>query len=93
MKHFKNIESLEKTLKITKEQAELCFNSEESEKEISRLKNLPEVQKQLMKINPDELKKELERLGAWDEKELENHEMNLNRIVWITCGKIIGKIK
>jgi len=47
------------------------------------------LRKQLDKLDPEQLRKELKEWGAWDAKELADHEANLRRIVWIAAGNIM----
>ena len=49
----------------------------------------PYIKKQIKSIDPEQLKKELNDFGAWDEDELNNHEDNLMRWVWISAGDIV----
>ena len=51
-----------------------------------------EIKKQLSEIDPEQLIKELNEYGAWDEKELSNHTDNLERILWIASGNISDEI-
>jgi len=46
------------------------------------------VKKQLDKIDADELRKELHDYGTWDGDELDDHEANLQRLVWIAGADI-----
>ena len=46
------------------------------------------IRRQLEKINPEDLKRELREYGAWDDEELADHAQNLQRILWIAAGDI-----
>lgn len=48
----------------------------------------PEVKKEMDRLHNQQLKKELSEYGAWSDEELESHEENLKRILWIACGNI-----
>lgn len=50
-----------------------------------------EVMQELLKIDVEQLKKELYEYGAWDNDELSNHAENLERILWIAIGQIWGE--
>lgn len=39
-------------------------------------------------ISPDKLKAELKEYGAWEDLELDNHEDNIRRIIWLAAGNI-----
>lgn len=76
-------------LNITKKIANLGYHSGDCTEDIERIIELPEIKQQLKKIDKEQLKKELYDYGAWDDLELENHEANLQRILWIACGDIV----
>jgi hypothetical protein len=57
-------------------------------KDIDRLLEVEEIQAELGKLKPDDLKRELQEYGAWTEEELNNHSDNLTRILWIACCNI-----
>ena len=76
-------------LNITKKLAAIGFHSGDCSDDIKRISELPEIKRQLKKINPEQLKKELYDYGAWDDNELNDHEENLQRILWIACGDIV----
>lgn len=44
--------------------------------------------KQLKKLDVAKLAEELKEYGAWDAKELADHNKNLMRILWIAAGDI-----
>lgn len=77
------------SLNITKKTANLGYHSGDCLEDIDRIMELPEIKRQLKKIDPEQLKKELYDYGAWDDSELENHKGNLQRILWIACGDIV----
>jgi hypothetical protein len=76
-------------LKITLRDAESCSHAGQCDEDVKILMDKPYIKKQLKNINPEQLKKELNDFGAWDEDELNNHEDNLMRWVWISAGDII----
>lgn len=73
---------------ITKAQAAIGSHAGDCEGDIKYLRDVPAIRRQLAKLNPDKLRKELKEYGAWDEKELSDHDMNLTRWLWISCGDI-----
>lgn len=77
------------SLNITKAIASECSCSGNNEDSVNYYMNLPKYRKQLLKIDKEELKNELNDFGCWEDDELENHEDNLQRIFWISCGNII----
>lgn len=50
--------------------------------------NSPYLREQLNTIPDEDLRRELEDCGAWDEEELLNREDNEMRLVWIMAGNI-----
>jgi len=73
---------------LTSEVYNACSHSGQCDDDVKRCRQLPEVVAELSKINPEQLRKELKEYGAWDDTELQNHEENLNRILWIAAGNI-----
>jgi hypothetical protein len=76
-------------LQLTKAQAMQGSHQGQCDLDIKELRNVPKIARQLNKIDPEKLKRELKEYGAWDENELSNHDDNLTRILWIACGNIM----
>lgn len=76
------------SLNITKAVANECSQSGNNEYSVNYYMNLPKYKRQLSKIDKEELKAELNDLGVWENEELENHNDNLQRIFWLSCGNI-----
>ncbi len=75
-------------LNITKAVAIECSKSGSNEYSVNYYISLPKYKRQLAKIDKTELVKELNDLGVWEDFELENHNDNLQRIFWLSCGNI-----
>ena len=75
-------------LQLTKQQAATGSHSGSCDNDIAYLRQLPAIKRQLAKLEPETLAKELKEYGAWDEIELQDHDQNLTRILWIACGDI-----
>ena len=75
-------------LNITKAQAAIGSHQGQCDADIAYLRTIPAIRRQLDKLDPVLLYKELAEYGAWDDEELTDHESNLNRILWIACGVI-----
>jgi len=75
-------------LQLTKNQALTGSHSGDCEADIKYLRQLPAIKRQLAKLEPETLAKELKEYGAWDENELTDHDQNLTRILWIACCDI-----
>jgi hypothetical protein len=73
-------------IQTTPEQAKRGSHQGQCDSDIEEL--LPELKEQMDAIDPDNLRKELKEYGAWSEEELNDHEANLRRILWIACGDI-----
>lgn len=78
-------------LNITKAQAESGSHAGACDGDIAGLRTLPQIRRQLAKLEPENLRLELTEYGAWDEQELADHEANLLRWLWISCGDIIDQ--
>ena len=65
-----------------------CSHSGRCDDDVKEAIQLPYIKKQLNKIDPVKLSKELKEYGAWDELERSNHLDNLSRILWIACNDI-----
>ena len=79
-------------LKITKAVANECSKSGDNEYSVNYYMNLPYYKEQLEKIDKNELIKELNEYGCWDDNELQNHSDNLQRLFWLSCGNIVDII-
>ena len=80
------------SLNITKAVANECSRSGNNEYSVNYYMNLPKYRKQLLKLDKEEVRQELNDLGAWEDDELENHEDNLQRLFWLACGNISDMI-
>lgn len=75
-------------LKLTKSQARQASHPGPCDRDVQALSRVPEIRRQLDKIDPETLRQELKEYGAWDAGELESHTDNLQRILWIAAGDI-----
>ena len=80
-------------LVITREEANIGSHQGQCDDDIAYLRTVPRIRRQLAKINPELLRKELKEYGAWDDEDLADHDANLSRILWIACGDIVDKGK
>lgn len=80
-------------LSMTKAQAASASHQGQCDQDVDALCRVPAIARQLRKIDPATLAKELKEYGAWDSMELSDHEANLRRFVWIAaCDIIEGNI-
>jgi hypothetical protein len=75
-------------LQITLAQAQACAHPGDNEPAVNWLRQEPKIRRQLAKIDPEALKRELREYGAWDDEELADHDQNLTRILWLACHDI-----
>ncbi len=75
-------------LRITSKDAAMCSHSGQCDDDVARLLLKPYIAKQIALLDKEQLRKELHEYGAWTDTELENHEENILRWVWISCGDI-----
>ena len=80
------------SLNITKAVANECSKSGNNEYSVNYYMNLPKYKKQLLKLDKEQVRQELNDLGAWEDEELDNHEDNLQRLFWLACGNISDMI-
>lgn len=78
-------------IQMTKTQAVACTHPGPCDADVAALSVHPPIARQLAKLDPELLKKELREYGAWDEDELNHHEKNLQRILWIAAGDIADR--
>ena len=87
---FTYIGSIE--LNITKNQAIAGYHSGQCYESIKQLSMVPAIKKQLKKLDVDMVKNELSEYVACDDSELNNHDDNLQRLLWLACGNIYDEI-
>lgn len=77
-------------LNITKAQAAQGSHPGSCDADITALRQVPSIRRQLNKLSAAIVGETLAYYGAWSIWELgdENHEENLDRLLWIACGDI-----
>jgi hypothetical protein len=80
------------SLNITKAVAKECSQSGNNEYSVNYYMNLPKYKKQLLKLDKEEVRNELNDLGAWEDNELKDHNNNLERLFWLSCSNIVDII-
>lgn len=76
-------------LDITLDDAKACSHPGQCDADVAELINLDRISQQLDAWDPGALAGELHEYGAWDWPELENHEDNIQRMVWIACCDVV----
>lgn len=79
-------------LNISKKDAEFGDHPGQCDSEIAILRTRPNIKRQLAKLDPEALRKELSDYGAWNEQELADHDKNLTRWLWVSCEDIRKRI-
>ncbi len=80
-------------LNITKAQARQGSHPGQCDDDIASLRTIPAIKRQLAKLDPENLRRELKEYGAWDAAELADHDANLSRWLWIACGDIMEEAR
>ena len=76
-------------ISMTKRQAQAMSHPGRCDDDVKEGMQIPAIKRQLKKIDPEKLRKELREYGAWDETDLIDHNANLMRILWIAAGNIV----
>jgi predicted secreted Zn-dependent protease len=76
-------------IQMTMAQAQSASHQGQCDDDVMALSNNRKIRRQLERITPEVLRKELAEYGAWDEQELADHGQNLQRILWIAAGDIV----
>jgi len=92
MKTLWNYSNYGNDLRITRYDAQACTHSGPCEDDVLALMEKPYIKKQLSTLHPEKLRKELKEFGAWNDDELNNHQDNLMRWVWISAGEIVERL-
>ena len=76
-------------LQIKFDDAKDVARSGRNDDDVLALSKVPHIANQLAGIDPEKLRKTLDEFGAWDDKELSDHDQNLQRILWIACWDVV----
>ena len=75
-------------ISLTKKDAAKMSHAGQCDADVLECMQKPYIKKQLDSLPVDKLAIELKEYGAWDEIELEDHNANLMRILWVAAGNI-----
>lgn len=81
--------SLIDDIEMTFSEALSMSHSGSCDNDVAVGREIPHIKAQLDKIDAVELVVELRGFGCWDDSELEDHDANLSRILWIAAGDIV----
>lgn len=76
-------------LGLTLEQAQSVAHQSQCDADLKELSKLPSVRKQIAKWKPATLAGELREYGAWEPADLQNHDENVQRMLWLLAGDIV----
>ena len=75
-------------LEVTMDDAESCNHPGQCDADVDYLCDLDRIQVQTAVWHPADLVDELHEYGAWEVEDLQDHEENIRRMVWIACGDV-----
>lgn len=76
------------SLILSLEDAECGHHQGRCDEDVEALTCDRDIAAQLVAIDPEKLAADLKGYGAWTPEELADHEANLLRFVWLSCGNI-----
>ena len=76
-------------LQITKREAACGAHTGQCDRDVLNLSAIPRIKRQLDKLDPKLVVEELKEWGAWIGEELQDHEQNLQRLLWLACCDIV----
>ena len=80
-------------LKLLMKHAREVHHPGDCEPDVLRVMQLPYVRRQLERVDSKKLRDELRGYGGWEEEELQDHQENLKRLVWIAgCDIAEGSV-
>jgi hypothetical protein len=88
MKTLWNSSNYGNDLRLTRADANYCNQSGDCTQFVKEVMKKPYVKKQLALFKPSQLRKELREYGAWEARDVKDHNDNLRRWVWISAGDI-----
>jgi hypothetical protein len=80
-------------LQMTRVQAESCSHPGPCDDDVSALRKVPAIKRQLDKLKPDVVAACLKETGGWGVEELSDHEANLDRLLWIAACDISEELR
>jgi hypothetical protein len=75
-------------LNVTLADAQACSHAGDCQEDVEWLKEKPSIRHQLAKLDPATVRAELGEYGAWDDKELSDHDWNMTRLLWLACADV-----
>lgn len=78
-------------LRLTWDQARSVSGPGPQDENVLALSRVPSVARQLARLDPESLRRELAEYGAWDDTELADHAQNLQRILWTSASNMVER--
>lgn len=78
-------------IQMSLEEAKSASHQGQCDDDVKALSELPHIAAQLADIDPKLLANELREYGAWSDEELEDHDQNLQRLLWSMASDICGQ--
>jgi hypothetical protein len=78
-------------LDIPRKLAKIGHHQGRCDEDIAYLRTHRKILKQLNALDPAAVREELAEYGAWMPEDLEDHERNLSRVLWLACGDIMER--
>lgn len=75
-------------LNITLADARSCSHSGQCDEDVAYLRTKPAFRRQIARLDPKRVADCLSEYGAWEPEELQDHDVNLSRLLWIACCDI-----
>lgn len=91
MKTLWNYSNYGNDLRLTRKDAEMFNGNGEQSQQVEMLLSKKYIQKQVNELNDENLVKELSEYGAWDSDELQDHNENIKRWLWISAHDILER--
>jgi len=76
---------------MTRAQAHQGYHSGACDEGVRALSAVPAIARQLRKLDPADVVRELRGYGAWDDTELADHAQNLQRLLWLAAADIVDR--
>ena len=75
-------------LQITHQDAESASHTGQCDADVAALRRLPYIREQLNRLSPALVSECMREYGAWSTEELDDHDANLDRLLWCACCDI-----
>lgn len=75
-------------LVIKDEDIDACSHQGQCYQDVKETRRKAYIREQLDKVDPEHLRQYLKEFGAWEPEELQDHEDNLDRLLWTACCDI-----